>query len=150
MIYTGRGGPSDISRAHEIRMPKPGWIDVAGGKLTTYRRIGEQVVDRLVCYLGRACPPCHTADEPLLGSEAVVGISGILPPEVSAQAVQHYCSREWAVHLDDIMLRRAGWHYYHRNAQEIARQVLGWMGEIYGWEAETQAAEMARYQQAVG
>ena len=26
--------PSDISRAHQIRMPEPGWFDVAGGKLT--------------------------------------------------------------------------------------------------------------------
>ena len=43
-----RGGPSDISRAHQIAMPEPGWFDVAGGKLTTYRLIAEQVVDRIV------------------------------------------------------------------------------------------------------
>src|SRR2546422_593647 len=35
----GAGGPSDISRAHQIRTPEPGWWDVAGGKLTTYRLI---------------------------------------------------------------------------------------------------------------
>ena len=29
----GQGGPSDISRAHQILMPEPGWFDVAGGKL---------------------------------------------------------------------------------------------------------------------
>ena len=41
------GRPSDISRAHEIRSPEPGWWDVAGGKLTTYRLMGEQTVDQL-------------------------------------------------------------------------------------------------------
>ena len=66
LIASGRGGPSDISRAHQIRMPKPGWIDVAGGKLTTYRLIGEQVVDRVVKHLGKKTPPCRTAEEPLV------------------------------------------------------------------------------------
>ena len=60
------GGPSDISRAHQIRMPEPGWFDVAGGKLTTYRRIAQQVVDRIVRYQGRKAEPCRTAIEPLL------------------------------------------------------------------------------------
>ncbi len=65
LIDTGRGGPSDISRAHQILMPKPGWFDVAGGKLTTYRLIGEQVVDRLLKHMGKKSPPCRTAEEPL-------------------------------------------------------------------------------------
>ena len=28
-------------------MPEPGWFDVAGGKLTTYRLMAEQTVDRV-------------------------------------------------------------------------------------------------------
>jgi len=47
------GGPSDISRAHRIAMPKPGWLDVAGGKLTTYREMARQVVDRAAPLLRR-------------------------------------------------------------------------------------------------
>ena len=66
LIASGQGGPSDISRAHQIDMPKPGWLDVAGGKLTTYRLIGEQVVDRLLKHMGKKAPPCRTAEEPLL------------------------------------------------------------------------------------
>ncbi len=150
LIATGRGGPSDISRAHEIRMPEPGWLDVAGGKLTTYRRIGQQVVDRLVSYLGRKTPPCRTAEEVLLTAEAVEGVSSIVPPDVSAEAVRHYCANEWAVHLDDVMLRRAGWHYYQRNSREIAEHVAAWMAELYGWTHEETAAELARYEQSAG
>src|SRR5208337_3081788 len=106
--------PSDISRAHEIHNPEPGWGDVAGGKLTTYRLMGEQTVDQIVNGLvglqwlqgvrgevGR----CRTAEEPLLPAGETGGVSGILPPEFSRKAVEHYVAREWAVHLDDVMVR---------------------------------------------
>ena len=66
LIATGHGGPSDISRAHQIHMPEAGWFDVAGGKLTTYRRIAEQVVDRFIAHQGRkAAASCrHRAELP--------------------------------------------------------------------------------------
>ena len=48
LVADPSGKPSDISRAHEIHNPEPGWWDVAGGKLTTYRLMGEQTVDQIV------------------------------------------------------------------------------------------------------
>src|SRR5439155_26253099 len=48
LIANPDGTPSDISRSHEIRNPEPGWWDVAGGKLTTYRLMAEQTVDQIV------------------------------------------------------------------------------------------------------
>ncbi|MBN2474458.1 MAG: glycerol-3-phosphate dehydrogenase/oxidase [Pirellulales bacterium] len=144
LIDSGRGGPSDISRAHEIRLSDSGWLDVAGGKLTTYRLIAEQAVDRLVQYLGHHGPPCRTAQQPLLEPEEVQGVSGVLPPEVTAEAVEHYCAGEWAVHLDDVMIRRTGWYYYLPDVESVARQVAGWMAEIFGWDQSRQEAELAR------
>jgi glycerol-3-phosphate dehydrogenase len=41
-----------ISKCDQIRMSEPGWFDVAGGKLTTYRLMAEQTVDRVCEYLG--------------------------------------------------------------------------------------------------
>ena len=143
-----KGSPSDISRAHQILMPKPGWIDVAGGKLTTYRLIGEQVVDRLSRYLGKTTPPCRTADEPLLEDVEHVE-SGVLPPPVCREVVEHYCSNEWAVHLDDVMIRRTSWHYYLDNPLETAGQVAAWMAEISAWDAPRQEAELTRYRRQV-
>jgi glycerol-3-phosphate dehydrogenase len=139
------GGPSDISRAHQIEMPEPGWFDVAGGKLTTYRRIAQQVVDRIVRYQGRRAMSCRTATEPLrlLGHDETP--SGILPPPVSASLVEHYCRHEWAVHLDDVMIRRTSWHYYHGAAATIACEVAGWMAGVLGWDARRQAEELERY-----
>ncbi len=148
LVAHGHGGPSDISRAHEIRRPKAGWIDVAGGKLTTYRLIGEQVVERIVDYLSERCLPSCTATEPLLPREAVGEFSSIRPPAIRPEAVEHYCRNEWVVHLDDVMIRRTNWHYYHDNAEEVAHQVAGWMADVFGWDATRRAAEVVRYQEA--
>ncbi len=145
LIASRRGGPSDISRAHQIRMDEPGWLDVAGGKLTTYRLIAEQAVDHLLPHLKRPAAPCRTAEEPLLlPSEAATG-SGILPPPLGAEVVQHFCKHEWAVHLDDVMIRRSGWHYYHPHAPDFAEQTAGWMADALGWDCARQQAELARY-----
>ncbi len=160
LVADRRGGPSDISRAHQIRMPQPGWLDVAGGKLTTYRRIAQQAVDRLVAHLGCPPAPCRTAITPLSpcgrgaggeGAEVLKQLrgreSGILPPEPGPELVQHFCTNEWAVHLDDVMLRRTSWHYYRDDARQLAQQVAQWMAAIFGWEAAETESEQARYQQ---
>ena len=120
--------PSDISRRHEIRMTEPGWFDVAGGKLTTYRLMAEQTIDRIVDFTKIDARPCTTAQTPLL-PEAQIHFSGIFPPPVSREAVEHFCRNEWAVNLDDIMVRRTSWRYYHPNHREIADSAANWMAD---------------------
>ena len=85
----------------------------------------------------------------VLPTEQVTGLSGILPPEFSRRAVEHYCGNEWAVHLDDVMLRRTSWHYYFPKAAEKAERVADWMGELLGWSATDRTAELQRYSRAV-
>jgi len=142
-----RGKPSDISRAHQIKMTQPGWFDVAGGKLTTYRLMAEETIDQVVDFAGVEAKPCTTATTPLLGDP---GSSGILPPEVTPQAVDHFVREEWAMHLVDVMIRRTSWRYYHRDHAAIARQVAGWMGEQLGWSEQRREEELAMYDRAVG
>ena len=152
LIASEHGGPSDISRAHQILMPEPGWFDVAGGKLTTYRRIAEQVIDRIVSHNGCDAGPCRTAVEPLLTAGPDPAWSGILPPPIHPKLVEHYCRHEWAVHLDDVMVRRAGWHYYHGDAATIdahAAQVAAWMAAVHGWDAAREAEEVASYSRSL-
>ena len=156
LIAAPAGKPSDISRAHQIRNPEPGWWDVAGGKLTTYRLMGEQTVDQIVKALkgvngvnriNGVLGPCRTAVEPLLSAAETSGVSGILPPEFGRRAVEHYVAREWAMHLDDVMVRRTSWHYYFRDAAAKAEQVAGWMAELLGWTEAQRATELDRYRQ---
>ena len=151
LIANPNGRPSDISRAHQIANPEPGWWDVAGGKLTTYRLMAEQTVDRIVKALGttnvlkQAIGPCRTAAEPLLPPNECEGVSGILPPNFSPELVRYFCSNEWAMHLDDVMVRRSGWHYYHADAAGKAELVAGWMGEFFGWSESVRNSELERY-----
>lgn len=159
LIADPHGHPSDISRGHEIRNPEPGWWDVAGGKLTTYRLMAEQTVDRVVRWLrslersdapGRAFGRCRTAVEPLLPPEQITGVSGLVPPPFTRRAVEHYCTREWALHLDDVMVRRTSWHYYEREAAAKAEQVAVWMAELLDWSDAERLGELERYRSAPG
>jgi len=150
LIANANGSPSDISRSHEIRNPEPGWWDVAGGKLTTYRLMAEQTVDQIVKALGRKTARCRTADEPLLPIAETTGVSGVLPPEFHRALVEYYCAKEWAVHLDDVMVRRTGWHYYFADAAGRAERVADWMGGLLGWSETVRAAEIRRYCAATG
>jgi glycerol-3-phosphate dehydrogenase len=150
LIADPSGRPSDVSRAHQIRMTEPGWFDVAGGKLTTYRLMGEQTVDQVGQYLGAPVRPSATAHEPLLpagGDSDASGaaFSGVVPPAVSHAAVVHYCRHEWAVHLDDVVVRRSGWQHYHDDPAGVARAALGWMAESLGWTPDEARAEWDRY-----
>lgn len=145
LLASPSGKPSDLSRSHKIDSPEPGWWDVAGGKLTTYRLMAEQTVDRLAGFLKLPAAPCRTATEPLLPVSETEAISGILPPPFERRIVEHACREEWARHLDDVMLRRTGWHFYHRHAARMAETAAGWMAEILGWTPETTAAELRRY-----
>ena len=64
---------SDISREHEILVGREGMITVAGGKLTTYRRMAGEVMDTAVklLKLSRQLPkglrPSNTDEAPLPG-----------------------------------------------------------------------------------
>jgi len=144
LIAARNGGPSDISRSHEIRTPEPGWWDVAGGKLTTYRLMAEQTVDRIQAYVGRKSE-CVTASQPLLDPDETDGISAIVPPDPSRALVEHFCAREWSVHLEDVMLRRGGWTHYHADDDAVAARVADWMASALGWSEDARSRELDRY-----
>ncbi len=148
LIATNRqAGPSDISRSHFIRLDDRGWMDAAGGKLTTYRLMAEKAVDQIARFLGRSLAPCMTAFEPLVTPGEAEGLSGVLPPPVSRGAVEHYCASEWAVHLDDVMIRRTSWRHYLDDPSGTASQVAQWMGEILHWDETRLSEELDRYRQ---
>jgi glycerol-3-phosphate dehydrogenase len=55
---------ADLSRRHVVAEAPDGLISVVGGKLTTYRRMAQDAVDRVTDR------PCHTRDLPLIGAAA--------------------------------------------------------------------------------
>jgi glycerol-3-phosphate dehydrogenase len=145
LVADPHGNPSDISRRHKIEMSNPGWWDVTGGKLTTYRLMGEETVDQIAHHLDRHLEPCRTAELPLLTTDESVTAIGVVPPEVNEKFVRQACRHEWAEHLDDVMIRRTSWRYYHRDHEQIAKQVANWMASELGWSAERKDEELAEY-----
>ena len=145
LVADTKGTPSEVSRSHLIKTQNNGWIDAAGGKLTTYRLMAQETIDKLGRILHRRLPPCRTALEPLLEPDAALLASGIIPPPVSAKVVRHYCRNEWAICLDDVMIRRTRWHYYNADADSIAQRVLTWMANYLNWTDSRKREELQRY-----
>lgn len=68
-LVAGRPGvTSKLSREHAIETPVAGFTEIAGGKLTTYRVMAEDVVDHIAPDFARPVPPSRTEEIPLLGA----------------------------------------------------------------------------------
>jgi glycerol-3-phosphate dehydrogenase len=67
LLDTGAGSTADISRRHAIiESADGGMLTLVGGKLTTYRRMAQDAVDRIVRRHGG--PRSTTASLPLIGA----------------------------------------------------------------------------------
>jgi len=78
LLHEEGKAPSEISRKDEIMTADSGLISIAGGKLTTHRRMAERVVDLVVRRLGRRTEPCRTATVPLPSGGLAVDEIGTL------------------------------------------------------------------------
>jgi glycerol-3-phosphate dehydrogenase len=58
-----------LSREHTVDRPVPGFISIAGGKYTTYRIMGRDVIDRAVFELHRLTQKSVTEKLPLVGAD---------------------------------------------------------------------------------
>jgi glycerol-3-phosphate dehydrogenase len=92
---------SSVSREHRISEDESGLLSIAGGKLTTYRRMAEQIVDRVVAKLPaerrERLRPCSTRERPLrddafdataLGAELCARF--VLPPRIVRGLLRRY------------------------------------------------------------
>jgi glycerol-3-phosphate dehydrogenase len=75
LLKEDHANPSQVSREHKVFESAHGLITIAGGKLTTYRVMARDVVDRVAARLheldGRPVPPRAQTDKlPLPGGEA--------------------------------------------------------------------------------
>jgi glycerol-3-phosphate dehydrogenase len=81
LLASSAAAPSATSREHAIWVDRRGVLTVAGGKLTTMRRMGEDAVDRLIDVLrdrgvDRPLQPCQTRARPLPGAVGWTGQEG--------------------------------------------------------------------------
>jgi glycerol-3-phosphate dehydrogenase len=68
LIDAGEGRTSDLSRDHAVLESDNGLLSIVGGKLTEYRLMAEDVLDRAVAARGLGGSACRTRDLPLVGA----------------------------------------------------------------------------------
>jgi glycerol-3-phosphate dehydrogenase len=75
LLAGAQGRTADLSRRHAVVLGDDGVWTLVGGKLTTYRKMAQDVVDRLAPDL-----PCRTRDLPLVGAGARAPVD--VPPRL--------------------------------------------------------------------
>ncbi|MGE2733296.1 glycerol-3-phosphate dehydrogenase/oxidase [Mycolicibacterium vaccae] len=123
LIDTGAGRTADISREHAVTESPSGVLTVIGGKLTEYRYMAEDVLDRAVQLRGLEAGPCRTRNLPLVGapSNPVAALRSPveLPDSLRARygaesanvIAQAGCDRPTAPVADGIDVTRAEFEY---------------------------------------
>jgi glycerol-3-phosphate dehydrogenase len=140
--------PSEISRRDEILVEPNGLVSIAGGKLTTYRRMAERVVDAVVERLGStAARPCTTAKVPLVEGEAPVPI---VRTSLSDADVAYAADAECALSICDVLERRARSNLFAPgNGLPDAERVGAILARRLGWDDRRLAGELEHYRARV-
>ena len=133
LIDAGDGRTSDLSREHAVLESDSGLFSVVGGKLTEYRYMAEDVLDRAVAARGLTAPSCRTRNLPLVGAAAnpvatlrpagelpgsLVARYGAESPNVVASA---RCARPTAAVAEGIDVTRAEFEFAvtHEGAMDV-------------------------------
>ncbi len=128
LIDTGvEGRTADLSRDHAVIESESGIISVVGGKLTEYRYMAEDVVNRAVALRRLHAGPCRTRNLPLLGARtgppsglpaSLVARFGAEAPHVVSAAT---CERPLEPVAEGIDVTRAEFEYAvtHEGALEV-------------------------------
>ena len=66
---TATGKTADLSRKHQVRVSATGVVSIAGGKLTTYRKMAEHTVDEVLKQVGKKTA-CKTKRLRFVGATA--------------------------------------------------------------------------------
>ncbi|WP_197374785.1 glycerol-3-phosphate dehydrogenase/oxidase [Mycolicibacterium baixiangningiae] len=123
LIDTGEGSTADLSRDHAVTESPSGVISVIGGKLTEYRFMAEDVLDRAIALRALSARPCRTRNLPLVGAPAnpvstprsPVDLPGSLVARYGAEAphvvTRARCDRPTAPVADGIDVTRAEFEY---------------------------------------
>ena len=123
LIDTGAGRTADVSREHAVVESSSGVISVIGGKLTEYRYMAEDVLDRAVTLRRLTATPCRTRNLPLVGAPSNPVATLRSPADLPGSLVARYgaeapnviaaagCERPTDLVADGIDVTRAEFEY---------------------------------------
>lgn len=153
----GEGNTAALSRSHTVEILRGNVVSILGGKWTTYRKMAEDAVDRVIEVGGFKVGPSVTADLPLEGGPpnggAAVrtqerapggarnsagdspGLDELLHPSLpcSKEEIVRAVRHEWAWNLEDVLARRTRCLLLDaRASMEAAPEAARLMAEILG------------------
>jgi glycerol-3-phosphate dehydrogenase len=154
------GRPTAASREEHVWERPDGSIAIAGGKLTTYRRMAEKVGDRVAARLGAAARSSthEIALTSPSGDAAAAELAGLVAarPKLSEPIVRGQAPTRAEVvvaarhgqarRIGDVLARRTRLLLLdHRGATAAAPMVAGLMGDELGWSAEQRRVALAEF-----
>jgi glycerol-3-phosphate dehydrogenase len=119
----GQVRTADVSREHRVVESPSGVISVIGGKLTEYRFMAEDVLDRAIALRGLTAAGCRTRNLPLVGAPSNPVATLRSPVELPSSLVARYgaeapnviaaasCDRPTESVADGIDVMRAEFEY---------------------------------------
>ncbi len=170
-LLVSDGGGTTAKSARDYRIEeRDGLLTVTGGKLTTFRRMAERVVDRLApstrgatdgldLFSAAAPPPSLPRDiaehlHGAFGSDAAViaasaGATDRLSPGQphTVAEVDFVIRSEMAVTVADVLMRRTRLANITRDhARSLAPLVAERLGEIHGWDGAARSAAIPQFE----
>ncbi|MCA8829019.1 glycerol-3-phosphate dehydrogenase/oxidase [Hymenobacter pini] len=166
----------EISRSHKILVSDTGLLTITGGKWTTYRRMGQDVVDRLIALGKLPDAPSRTATLPIHGAGGAptppdrphLALYGSDQPALRQLLQEHpelsepldpaleFTKAEvvWAVRyelartVEDVLARRVRLLFLDaRAAQRAAPTVAALLAQELGFGADWQQRQIAEFEQ---
>ncbi len=147
LLADPHGDPSQVSREHRIVFENPGLVTMAGGKLTTFRNMAEQLMDGLIDrtpeWKGRTAP-CVTEHMHLTHPATEI-------PTSFDTSVRSWLDEEPTLTISDLLDRRLdllalspdhGLAHVEEAAVLLARH--------YGYSSEEISRQRSRYLELVG
>jgi glycerol-3-phosphate dehydrogenase len=152
------GSPGAVSREHSIVTDASGVINVTGGKLTTYRSMSAEIVDRVQEALGVKRSPARTDEAELPGGERSKEIAALQRedpglaehlvsglPYTGAHLV-YGVKRELAQTLSDLLIRRGHLAFETRDhGRGVAPRAAEIVAPLLGWNDETKRARIREF-----
>ena len=155
LLHQEGKSPSEISRSDEILISPSGLLSIAGGKLTTYRRMAERVVDLVSRVLkekwgknfsSRSC----TADLPLRDGDTSEDRSSAdfrrRDFSFTQADVRSALEEEMVLTVEDFLDRRTSASLFTPdNGLGVLEQVVHTMATYFGWDTGRVQKEVEVY-----
>ena len=157
------GNPTAVSREHSILADDSGIIHITGGKLTTYRSMAAEIVDRVQRTLNQKVQPAVTDSVQLPGADRADQIvrlqrddPGLTQPLIeglpyTGAHIVYGVTREKAQTLSDLLIRRTHLSFETRDhGKSVAGRVAQIVAPLLHWDEQTRSARVREFEQDIG